>query len=118
VEQIDSQITSDEAFIFVTDHEGHEHALPALDGWRVMEVIRDWGIGLKAECGGAGICSTCHVYVDESWVDRLHPPTDDEAGTLDEAPAVRPESRLCCQILMSPELNGLRVKLAPGSETE
>ena len=118
MEQTALQIDDPEAIIFVTDHDGREHALPALEGWRVMEVIRDWGIELKAECGGACACATCHVYVDEAWVPRLHPPTDEEVDRLDDAFAVGETSRLCCQILVSPETNGLRVRLAPGSEVE
>lgn len=105
-----------DTIIFVTDHDGREHALPALEGWRVMEVIRDWGIGLKAECGGAGVCATCHVFVEDEWLDRLEPPSDDEIQKLDEATAVESRSRLCCQILISREMHGMRLRLAPGSE--
>ena len=112
------ETTEKETLVFVTDHHGREHALPALEGWRVMEVMRDWGVELKAECGGAGACATCHVYVEDEWLERLPPPTDEEAGRLDEAPAVQAGSRLSCQILVSPELSGLRVRLAPGSELE
>ncbi len=104
--------------IIVVDRDGKEHALEALEGWRVMEVIRDWGLPIKAECGGACACATCHVYVDEAWVDRLVPPTDEENDRLDEALAVEANSRLSCQILMSDELDGLKVVLAPGSEPD
>jgi len=102
--------------LFVVDHAGIEHKLEALEGWRVMEVIRDWGVGVKAECGGACACATCHVYVDDEWTARLTPPTDEETDKLDEALLVEPNSRLSCQILMRPEFDGLRVRLAPGSE--
>ncbi|MET4635058.1 MULTISPECIES: 2Fe-2S iron-sulfur cluster-binding protein [Kaistia] len=104
--------------IFVTDHAGVEHELEALEGWRVMEVIRDWNVGIKAECGGACACATCHVYVDPEWVDRLIPMSDEEEERLDDAMAVKSNSRLSCQLLMSDELDGLRVRLAPGSEPE
>lgn len=106
----------EETILFVTDHAGREHKLPAVSGWRVMEVIRDWGIELKAECGGACACAGCHVYVDEDWIHRLHPPTDEEIDRLDDAFAVGLTSRLCCQILVSPQIDGLRLRLAPGSE--
>ena len=52
--------------IHVTDTDGEAHELEGLDGWRVMEVIRDWGLGIKAECGGSCSCATCHVYVGEA----------------------------------------------------
>ena len=104
--------------IHVIDHHGHEHTLEALEGWRVMDVIRDWGVALKAECGGACACATCHVYVDEEWMERLEPPRTEEVDQLDEAFSVAPTSRLSCQILMAPAFDGLRLRLAPGSEIE
>lgn len=103
-------------FIHVTDREGKEHTLEALPGWRVMEVIRDWGLPIKAECGGACACATCHVYVDGEWTDRVRPAEDEELDMLDEAFNVEDNSRLSCQLLMSEELDGLKVRLAPGSE--
>jgi ferredoxin, 2Fe-2S len=106
----------EELAIRVVDRDGVEHRLPALEGWRVMEVIRDWGLDIKAECGGAAACATCHVHVDPRWASELPPPSDEEIDRLDDAFDVRPESRLSCQILVSPEINGLRLSLAPGTE--
>ena len=102
--------------LFVIDREGVEHRVEALEGWRVMEIIRDWGFNIKAECGGACACATCHVYVEPEWAERLAAPTPEEVDRLDEAPLVGPHSRLSCQILMRQEFDGLRVRLAPGSE--
>ena len=102
--------------IFVTDPDGKEHELEGLDGWRVMEIIKDYGLPLKAECGGACCCATCHVYVHEDWVDKLYEMRDDEEDMLDEAIDVQDNSRLSCQLLMSEELDGLRVTIAPGTE--
>jgi 2Fe-2S ferredoxin len=95
--------------------DGTTHRLEALEGWRVMEVIRDWGLPIKAECGGACACATCHVWVGEEWIDKLVPPTDEELEMLDGAFQVDERSRLCCQIIMQPELDGLEVELAPES---
>ncbi len=97
----------------VVDRDGQERELEALEGWRLMEVIRDWGLPIKAECGGACACATCHVYVDQNWLSKLHPPLDEEIERLDDAFDVRPNSRLSCQILMSDALDGLTVTLAP-----
>jgi ferredoxin, 2Fe-2S len=102
--------------LVVIDQTGVSHRLEALEGWRVMEVIRDWGVPIKAECGGACACGTCHVYVDDAWLDRLVPPSEEEEAQLDVAPGVEANSRLSCQILMRPDLDGLVVRLAPGSE--
>lgn len=102
--------------IFVTDREGIEHELDAPDGWRVMEVIRDHGLPIKAECGGACACATCHVYVDEEWFEKLEEARDDEVEMMDEAFDVEDNSRLSCQIIMSEKLDGLKLQLAPDGE--
>lgn len=104
--------------IHVTDQDGKEHTLEGLEGWRVMEIIKDYGLTIKAECGGACCCATCHVYVDEAWVGKLHEMRDDEEDMLDEAIDVRDNSRLSCQIIMSEELDGLKVTLGGGTEIE
>lgn len=98
--------------IYVTDQAGKEHELDAIEGWRVMEIIRDHGLPIKAECGGACACATCHVYVDEEWQDKLVEMGDEEEEMLDDAFDVEDNSRLSCQLIMSEELNGLKVKLA------
>lgn len=101
--------------IKVVDHDGAHHELDALEGWRVMEIIRDWDLPIKAECGGACACATCHVYVDAEWLGRLPDKTDEELDQLEILAERKPNSRLSCQMLMSAELNGLRVTLAPNS---
>ena len=106
----------EELHIRATDQAGVEHRLPALEGWTVMEIVKDAGLPLKAECGGALECATCHVYVEEAWYDRLPPKRDEEDEKLDEAFSVRSNSRLSCQLIMAPEFDGLHVTLAPGTE--
>ena len=69
----------------------------------------------QAECGGACACATCHVWVGEEWVAKLVPPTAEEFEMLDGAFLVDERSRLCCQIIMAKELDGLVVELAPES---
>lgn len=104
--------------ILVVDRDGVEHELPAVEGWRVMEIIRDWGLDMKGECGGACACATCHIYVDQDWMDAITPASAEEIDQLDLAPATDLRSRLACQILMRPEFDGLRLRLAPGSEAD
>lgn len=99
--------------VTVTDYEGVVHQLTGLEGWRLMEVIRDYGLPIKAECGGACACATCHVYVAPEWVDKLAPKTADEELSLDDAMAVEDNSRLSCQIILGEEHEGLSVTLAP-----
>ena len=99
--------------IFVTDRDGDFHELEAAQGWRVMEVIRDAGLPIKAECGGNCVCATCHVYVDEEWVTEIPKPKEDEIEMLGDAFDVQASSRLSCQVIMTAALDGLRVTLAP-----
>lgn len=101
--------------IIVTDQAGETHELEGLEGWRVMEVIRDWGLDIKAECGGACACATCHVYVEGEWLDVVGAPGDEEEDMLDSVGDVRPNSRLSCQILCSDALDGLELTLAPSA---
>ena len=101
--------------IHVTDQAGENHALEGLEGWRVMEVIRDWGLNIKAECGGACSCATCHVWVDEAWAGKLPPPSDDEEDLIYSTLDQRPTSRLSCQILLSDALDGLQLTLTPSA---
>jgi 2Fe-2S ferredoxin len=68
--------------------------------------------GIVAECGGSALCATCHVYVDEKWLDRLAPVGDDEDALLDGTACERKaNSRLSCQIKITSELDGLVLRL-------
>jgi 2Fe-2S ferredoxin len=81
-----------------------------------MEVIRDWGLDIKAECGGACACATCHVHVVEGQGPALPELSEDEADQLDTAFFVQDNSRLACQLLVTPDMDGLAVRLAPGTQ--
>jgi 2Fe-2S ferredoxin len=98
--------------IYVTDQDGTDHVLDAVSGWRVMEIIRDSGLSIKAECGGACACATCHVYVAPEWINKIPPMNDEERHMMDDAFYVQENSRLSCQIIMDETLDGLRVVLA------
>ena len=68
--------------------------------------------GILAECGGNAMCATCHVYVEDGWLDRLPAMGDAEDALLDGAAADRaPNSRLSCQLKLSPALDGLVLRL-------
>ncbi len=92
---------------------GKEHVVEVPNGLTVMEGARDNGIpGIEADCGGACACSTCHVYVDAAWVDRLPKKDAMEADMLDFAWNPDPvRSRLTCQLKVSMALDGLRVQM-------
>lgn len=98
--------------IHVTDPNGQTHALDATPGWRVMEVIKEAGLPMRADCGGCCACATCHVYVDEAWLPKLKPASEEEKGLLEESFVVRDNSRLACQMIVGKELDGLAVTIA------
>lgn len=102
-----------EITIIVIDLKGQSHELVALTGWRLMEVLRDYEMGVVGECGGALSCATCHVYVDPVWASRLAYPCAEEQDRLDHALGVKKYSRLSCQIILGPEHQGLKVTIAP-----
>ena len=79
-------------------------------GSTVMETaIKNGVTGIEAECGGACACSTCHVYIEEAWREKVGEPSPMETDMLDFAYDVRPSSRLSCQIKVREELYGLTV---------
>ncbi len=84
-------------------------------GGSLMELARDNGVdGILGDCGGGCACGTCHVYVRASEEGQLAPREDLEEMTLDMLGELYlPNSRLCCQIQLGPELDGLRLEVAP-----
>ena len=98
--------------ILVTDGHGVEHEVEAQDGWTIMEIIRDAGLPIKAECGGSCVCATCHVVVDDEWFAKLPEKNEEEIDMLDLALEVFDTSRLSCQIEFDKSLDGLKVKIA------
>lgn len=98
--------------LLVEDRAGAVHRLEAVDGWRLMEIIRDHGLGMENACGGALACAECHVVLDAQSAGRVPPPRDDEVEKLDELPILYENSRLCCQIIWSDDMTGLKLKLA------
>ena len=99
------------SYLHVIDRAGREHRLEAVDGWRVMELLRDYGMGIEAICGGACACASCHIVVDDAWAGRIAPPRDEELARLDDLPVVEPHSRLSCQIIWHEDLDGLKLTI-------
>ena len=100
--------------IYVTDRHGTEHEVDATNGFTLMEVIRDEGkFELAAICGGMMSCSTCHVYIDAAWMDKMPVQDRDERELLEESSHNESNSRLSCQIEIKPTLEGLKVVVAP-----
>lgn len=102
-----------DGFLHVRDRSGVKHRLPGLEGFRVMEILRDFGLEVPAVCGGACACGTCHVIVGPAWRDRLPAPREDEKAKLDDLVFATAESRLACQLIWSKAFDGLEIALAP-----
>ena len=101
------------ALLRVIDRDGTEHQVEGKTGLKLMETLRDLEYGVAAICGGMCSCATCHVYVDPQWVSRLPEPMSDERELLTELSHYQDNSRLSCQFDFTPELDGLRVTVAP-----
>jgi ferredoxin, 2Fe-2S len=81
-------------------------------GSTVMEAAIRQGVpGIEAECGGACACATCHVYIDDAWREIVGEPSPMEEDMLDFGYDVKPSSRLSCQIKVTPEIDGLIVRI-------
>ena len=99
--------------VFATDRDGTEHELSAEEGYTMMEILRDAGLPVEAICGGQCICSTCHVYVDKEWMERLKARAEDEQIMVEDTGNFQDNSRLACQIDYTEHLDGIRLTLAP-----
>jgi 2Fe-2S ferredoxin len=99
--------------LHVTDRDGVEQEINAASGGTLMEVLRDMDDGVMAICGGMCSCATCHVYVDEAWVNKLPAAMSDETDMLKDLTSYRAGSRLSCQVHLTDVLDGLRVAIAP-----
>jgi len=99
--------------IIVIDREEVEHELeaPTDMAMNLMEVCRSYELPVEGTCGGMALCASCHCYVLSDH--ELNDPSDDEEDMLDQAFFVEDNSRLGCQIRMTDEVEGLKVKLAP-----
>ena len=100
------------AKITYIEHSGKAHTVSVANGLSVMEgAVQNNVPGIDADCGGACACATCHVYVDEKWLDKLPVQEDSEKDMLDMAFEPTKFSRLTCQITVNDDLNGMVVKM-------
>lgn len=93
--------------------DGKSERIETSGGESAMQAATRHGLdGILAECGGNAMCATCHVYVDDGWLARLPDMADDEDALLDGTASERlPNSRLSCQIEITPALDGLVLRL-------
>jgi 2Fe-2S ferredoxin len=99
------------------DHGGAEHWMDATVGQSLMQAAVNNGVdGIVADCGGNCSCATCHVYIEGTWPDLVSPASKEERDMIECALHVEEHSRLSCQILVTPALDGLIVRI-PVSQT-
>ena len=92
------------------NHEGSSKTINIENGLSVMEgAIQNEIPGIDADCGGSMACATCHVYVDDRWLERIPNAEDAEVDMIDMAFQPKKNSRLSCQIIINDELDGLIV---------
>ena len=93
-----------------TDSSGNKKTVEVENGLSVMEGAIQNNINeIDADCGGAMACATCHVYVNDEWMDKLPKAEDAENDMIDVAFEPKKNSRLSCQLIVSDELDGLCV---------
>ncbi|KMZ58584.1 2Fe-2S ferredoxin [Zostera marina] len=94
------------------DKDGEEKIVKVPIGMSMLEAAHENDIELEGACEGSLACSTCHVIVmDIEHYNKLEDPTDEENDMLDLAFGLTETSRLGCQVIASPELDGLRLAL-------
>ncbi|PFH36347.1 putative adrenodoxin-type ferredoxin [Besnoitia besnoiti] len=88
-----------------------EKSVQAKIGDTILEVAHANDIPLEGACEGSCSCSTCHVILDQTLYDELPEPSEDEEDMLDLAACLTPTSRLGCQIHITPDLDGAKIRL-------
>ena len=92
-------------------HDNQTHSIDVQNGLTVMEgAVQNDIPGIDADCGGGMACATCHVYVEEKWLDKLPKAEEAEIDMIDMAFEPKKNSRLSCQLIVSDDLDGLKVK--------
>jgi len=92
------------------DNQNNVKTIDVEKGLSVMEgAIQNNIPGIDADCGGSMACATCHVYVEEKWLDKIPKADEGEVDMIDMAFEPKKNSRLSCQILITDELDGLIV---------
>jgi 2Fe-2S ferredoxin len=91
---------------------GKRHAVDVPDGYTLMEgAVNNQVPGIDGDCGGACACATCHVYVPPDWAAKIPEPGELETGMLAFAHDADATSRLACQIKVTPELDGIEIRM-------
>jgi 2Fe-2S ferredoxin len=100
------------AKITYIEHTNKKHIVEVPNNMSVMEgAVQNNIPGIDADCGGSMACATCHVYIDNKWLDKLKKKEEGEEDMLDMAYQPNKFSRLSCQLIVSNELDGLILRM-------
>ena len=92
--------------------DGRSECHQAQPGDTLLDVALDNGVaGIKGQCGGGCTCCTCHCWVRTPWLQQLPAPHPDELDMLEYAWGRAANSRLACQVALTPELDGIVVEI-------
>uniref|UniRef100_A0A3B4YLU6 Ferredoxin-2, mitochondrial n=1 Tax=Seriola lalandi dorsalis TaxID=1841481 RepID=A0A3B4YLU6_SERLL len=97
--------------VVYVDRSGQRIPVKAKVGDNAMYLAHRHGIDLEGACEASLACSTCHVYVNADYFDKLPEPLEREDDMLDMAAMLQENSRLGCQIILTPELDGIELTL-------
>ena len=93
------------------DYQDNSKTIEVENGLTVMEgAIQNDIPGIDADCGGSMACATCHVYVEEKWFDKIPKAEEAEVDMIDMAIEPKKNSRLSCQLIVTDDLDGLKVR--------
>lgn len=100
------------AHVTFVSFDGTKHETDLVEGESLMSIATENAVpGIEGDCGGEAACGTCHIIVDDAWIDTTGTRTDEEDQMLQMAPECEANSRLACQVRASAELDGLVVRL-------
>ena len=97
--------------VFIEGDGTTEHVCEGEEGQSLLDVAHKYDINLEGACEGSMACSTCHLYIDETFLKQIPTPSEEEEDMLDLTYGLKANSRLGCQIILNEKLDGIRVHL-------
>ena len=79
------------------------------EGSIILDIARKKNIDIEGSCEGSLACSTCHIFVEEKWLDKIVPAKNEEKEILGLLPDLKKNSRLGCQVTLTKSLDGIEI---------
>jgi len=97
----------------IIDRDDECRSIQVVEGGSVMEALRENDFEVEGTCGGSGSCGSCHVYLGQEWMEKIGVGGEFEMQTVEGLMHGNDNSRLCCQLEVNSDLEGLTLTLAP-----